>query len=646
MAQRAFDVGTEPVGICHTAVLLGDVVPASLAVKMLPYLLLSSLLFACGGQSTKLDGTGSPPVEEDFVSEDAAPRPDGLDSMRLQESGGMEDDSLTGESTLVVPDSETPLDADPAGPEDDPTDVEAEDGDVGIPFGADDADALPPDADATLPDSQDADAPSDGTAEAPMSIDGIEIEVSPLGDQGIRVAFNTSLPAQTAIVVKNLSDGTSFEKAGPAGFDLEHSVQILGLKPVREYSLTIIAKSSNGLSVATSTVTHQTSTLPADMPPIAVTVNESGLSDSAFALVALMRWFGPGMGPAPLGVLAAVDPNGIIRWHLNLACTDFDFQEDGHLLCIEASKLIHEIDMFDGVVKTYDAEEMGLDTVHHAVHSLPNGNILTLSTELRPIEYPTPDGKTATYNVVGDVVVEFQPDGTVVSQWKLLDLLDPGYVPDPIGFNGPFWNVDYPKAEGGTKDWSHANSLSYNPADDTIIISLYLLDYVIKLKRSTGELVWRFGELGDFTLLTGSWPSHQHAAVTDADGVLRMFDNGLLKKPKGSRAVEYLIEPAETQDALGAAWQIWEFTDEQPFTSPTFGDVQLMPNGNVLIADASRMDDPLLPPWDINNGKFSRLLQVTHTSPAKLVHEMIIPDPAAESPYDYWVFKARPFKFE
>ncbi len=615
--------------------------PASTSWLLSLLLLLAAIsaASACDEQSFEQDVEDTVPAGHDsLVSDDAAASPDETDVSEADEDGvGV--DALVPDEDLVAEG-----DTDVAQVGSDVQDVQAEDQAADV--SESDEEVSPLEVDESSSDAKAPDSLGEDVSAQSMSIDGAMIEVSPLGDQGIRLTFTTSLPAHASVQMEIPSESVSFEKTEPAGFKEEHSFQILGLQPSRAYTVHINATSQDGQSVATSTMLHQTSPLPADMPPIAVTVSDPSLEAPEMTLAGLMRWPSPGSSEGALGTLAVIDSAGVIRWHINEACSDFAFLANGNLLCVAGTYLIHEIDLFEGIVKTYDAKKMGLDTFHHAVDVMPNGNILTLSTEMRQIEYPTGDGKTAVYNVVGDVIVELQPDGTVVGQWKLLDLLDPLYVPDPFGFNEPFWNMVYPTAKGGTKDWSHANSISYDPADDSILVSLFRLDFVIKLKRSTGTLDWRFGLLGDFTLVEGTWPSHQHAAQLDGDGVLRLFDNGTLKMPKASRAVEYFVEPATSEGETGNAWQIWEFTDEQPFSSDSFGDIQLLSNGNVLIADSSRTEDPLQPPWDLANAKFSRLLQVTHTSPPQVVNEMVIPDPAAGSQYGYWIFKARPVSLD
>ena len=97
------------------------------------------------------------------------------------------------------------------------------------------------------------------------------------------------------------------------------------------------------------------------------------------------------------------------------------------------------------------------ETFHHGIIQMPSGNLLVLSTELREIEnYPTdpakPDAARETAKVIGDVVVEFARDGSIVREWKLMDMLDVHRV----GYDSlaPIWNDwAYTEVEGMTRDW-------------------------------------------------------------------------------------------------------------------------------------------------------------------------------------------------
>ena len=89
--------------------------------------------------------------------------------------------------------------------------------------------------------------------------------------------------------------------------------------------------------------------------------------------------------------------------------------------------------------------------------------------------------------VVGDVILEYRPDGTVVNRWPVLDLLDPyriGYESLDWGF----WQAVYEHVpEEPLCDWAHVNSVDYDARDHALIVSSYHQDSVFKLDLATGK---------------------------------------------------------------------------------------------------------------------------------------------------------------
>jgi hypothetical protein len=125
-----------------------------------------------------------------------------------------------------------------------------------------------------------------------------------------------------------------------------------------------------------------------------------------------------------------------------------------------------------------------VDSMHHEVFPLPNGNFLTLASEMRTIDPSTCPSYTDTFNVVGDDVVEFSPDtGKVVQSISLFDVLDPCRRTDH-GFAGNFWDEHY----GGitTKDWTHSNGVVYDAARQLALVSVRHQDWLVGLHFTLG----------------------------------------------------------------------------------------------------------------------------------------------------------------
>ena len=130
-------------------------------------------------------------------------------------------------------------------------------------------------------------------------------------------------------------------------------------------------------------------------------------------------------------------------------------------------------------------------------------------------------------NVIGDVIVEFRRDGTVVRRIPLLDVLDPYRVSyDSLG---AYWDEHYGVT---TRDWSHANALAFDAANDAWLVSLRHQDAIVQVRRN-GSLGWILGDPArwrapwSWYLLSApgghAWQYHQHAVQLMPDGTLLGF---------------------------------------------------------------------------------------------------------------------------
>jgi len=102
----------------------------------------------------------------------------------------------------------------------------------------------------------------------------------------------------------------------------------------------------------------------------------------------------------------------------------------------------------------------------------------------------------------------------------------------------------------GTIDWTHANSIDYTPTDGDLMLSLRDQDWIIKIDYANGhgkgDVVWRLGYQGDFTLLDSASPADWFFAQHYANFFhgrasqqirLAVFDNGNNRFPDFSGKV-------------------------------------------------------------------------------------------------------------
>jgi hypothetical protein len=136
-------------------------------------------------------------------------------------------------------------------------------------------------------------------------------------------------------------------------------------------------------------------------------------------------------------------------------------------------------------------------------------------------------------------------------------------------------------------DFTHVNTI-VEDKDSNIIVSFRHLDEITKVKKdSSGEIIWRFGgsmcKNNEFTFINDtvngfSGFSHQHSISLLPDGNLLMFDNGNLKNPPISRAVEYKMDTVAK-----TAIKVWEYTDPSHIFQDDMGNAERLSNGNTLI---------------------------------------------------------------
>jgi hypothetical protein len=211
---------------------------------------------------------------------------------------------------------------------------------------------------------------------------------------------------------------------------------------------------------------------------------------------------------------------------------------------------------------------------------LPNGNYLALSLAFEDHVYPDPLGAQ---HVAGDVIVEFTREGEVVWTWNAFEHMDPlrlRETPDALPIIDPDTGEE-------SLDWTHANGLVNEPSTDTVLISFRHQDWILRIDRATGDIVWKLGDEGDFTLAEGDrWFYHPHSPQWQPDGSLLLYDNGIVNvgtPPEGlrSRAVRF-----ELDEAAMTAMVAWE-DDEAPFFSPIAGDADRTPGGHLLVLDST-----------------------------------------------------------
>ncbi len=508
-----------------------------------------------------------------------------------------------------------------------------------------------------------------------------------------RLTVSTDEPARVTLQVRNGEREWSVTPSQE--FNTAHQLPVLGLEPDASHDIVVTVADAAGNVTAADRLTVTTDPLPENFPPLKVAVSRPEQMEPGVTILAVRRWPDGGQNDDSYGLILAVDEVGRVVWYHRPVRTAGDVHRlrNGNLLYSSdvdgARGTLVEIDMLGNIVQQWyslsvaktgfhDGTFVDTETFHHDVLDLPTGNFLALSTEVRSYErYPSSDRDAAaapvTQDVVGDVLVEFTRDGSIVRRWHLLDLLDPyriGYG----SLDTNFWRRAYGKLMEQPKvvDWAHGNALAFDEQDQMILVSARHQDATVKIDPASGKVAWILAPhegwkepWRSLLLQPGGelqWGYHVHGTEVTPHRTLLMFDNGneratpfaepLPEDKRFSRAVEFAVD-----EAARTVHQVWSYggPGEELFFSGFLGDADWLPQtGNVLITDGARVTRSAgagasaapsatgQPPAQAGSKpppahNWARIVEVTHTSPAEKVFELLLDD---EPPEGWRVYRA------
>jgi hypothetical protein len=213
----------------------------------------------------------------------------------------------------------------------------------------------------------------------------------------------------------------------------------------------------------------------------------------------------------------------------------------------------------------------GYGTDGHDGLLLPNGHAVLFANDPQPVDMSQviPGGNPDAI-VTGLVVQELDAARRVIFQWRTWDYLP---ITDSY-FDLTSQNVDL----------IHANALAMDN-DGNILVSMRHLSSIVKISRTTGEVMWILGgKQNQFTFVNEhasngpTYFSYQHNVEVLPNGNITLFDNGNQHSPNYSRGVEYMLDVPNKTATL-----VWEFRHTPDIYCSAMGSVQRLPNGNTLI---------------------------------------------------------------
>jgi arylsulfate sulfotransferase len=400
------------------------------------------------------------------------------------------------------------------------------------------------------------------------------------------------------VLTIELDDGERTWSHTFAESSTQHEVPVVGARSLKTVSVTAVLTADGG-TLTTEVGTYSTPELPFGLGEMGALISEPGAMEPGYTLM-------PVAGHAVL-----VDAGGEVVWLAKLQGALHELLPAGGGLYryLSSKGAVRLVDLAGTHVGGWHAEQAVTDpstvpvdvlALHHDVQQLPDGTYLSLSVERRLLDYPTsetdPNAPTAQAWVAGDIVVNFAADGTVLDRWPLLDLLDPSRIAYD-GVVGNYWEDFAAFKPDDIKDWTHGNSVSYDPVNDDVIVGMRHQDAVAAIDRSSGELVWVLAPPANWSgpaaakVLAADasvevLPYHMHGAKITPSGTLVVFDNGnnrasAYEPPSqtGSRAAEYAVDPV-----AGTFGEVWSYGLDENLFSGSLGDADVLPQtDNVLI---------------------------------------------------------------
>ena len=264
---------------------------------------------------------------------------------------------------------------------------------------------------------------------------------------------------------------------------------------------------------------------------------------------------------------AIIDTDGALRWvgTAGLSVGSFIFFDNA--VYLGHGHLLTRIELDGTVTQLADYGSLGITNFHHNIDRGKVGIILDANT-------------TTQYNSVN---IEVDASGRVLKQWNLAAIISAAMT---AGGDDPSQFV-YP----APTDWFHNNGVTYNRADDSLIISSRE-NFLICLDYETSAIKWI---LGDPTKKWYQFPSLRKFALTVAPGSLPpigqhspsiTFDQGLLVLDNGNESIfqnprgahrDFASPRKYSLDLVGmVATEVWNFPMNEsihcPFCSSVYED--------------------------------------------------------------------------
>ena len=359
--------------------------------------------------------------------------------------------------------------------------------------------------------------------EEPMVIQN-PYQVSPLTAV---IIFDTKEECAVRFTVKGKTEAADI--SGEVEAAVSHRIPVIGLYPAMENTVVLELLDKSGKVTDSQEITITTDELPDKLDDAVKPVKTSGESAFELTMVYGQRTTFP----------FAYDCMGDIRWYMSGEFTSGIYMLSNNRMIVASNEAFMPSQDKPQTTNLYEMDYLGRAYTmyyvaggnhHEVIEKEPDGNLLVLTSSLE--------------GHIEDKIQEIdRQTGEVVNELIMEDIFG-GKYEDRV-------------------DWTHLNTVSYQPETDTILLSVRNLESVIKVNWTTKEIQWilcdpRFWEGTDYEkyVLKADgdfiYQFQQHTAYqidTDLDGddqtiEITMFDNHFLWRRK--KDIDYYDKTEES----------------------------------------------------------------------------------------------------
>ena len=426
--------------------------------------------------------------------------------------------------------------------------------------------------------------------------------------------YNVTLPASGQVRIEfglstSYSRNTAYQSVASGR---TASLLVAGMKANTTYHMRARVDFDDGLTVYDSDHTFTTGALPPVTFPTVTVTPPGGSSSGGVDVVSSFSSTAAVSGEV-------LDTDGSVIWYYydpaeQLPIFPLRLADNGNFLVNYAYEL-REVDLEGNIVRRVTQDQINaalasagysfhVSPIHHDVLRLPNGHWVILTDETK--DFQNLPGYPGTTTVVAVVIIDLDTSNRPVWVWRAFDHLDINRHP-----------YQFP-------DWTHANALVL-ASDGNLLVSMRHQFWVLKLNyangNGNGDIIWRLGPGGDFTLGNpdpAEWFYAQHFPVLlPSSGNmtrLALFDNGNARPDSNGQSCELsstcysravILDVDESNLTANIEWEY-----KPGWYAFWGGSVDVVRNGNVEMTSSTV------------NGGTARSIEVTRTSAPQITWQL------------------------